>query len=402
MIKHSIFLSVFLIATKILSGQVIDPYPYKFSSSIYDKIKIDSNQWKGGVTSSDLSFIGLYNQALIEWDKPRQSVRTISTADSLDFTTRYKSVNAVKYVLNKAKENQIIILNEAHYNPRNRVFVTSLLKGLKKIGFTYFAAEGFLNKVSFQKNSTFPTLNCGFYASEAEFGNMMREANSLKYILYPYEDTTRGVGKFREIGQAKNIAALIKKDPNAKIIIYCGFAHIYEDSVVTWEKAMAGRIKEYTGIDPYTIDQIILSEKSEMKFANPYFRIINAKKYSILVDKEHNAFNKRFDGQKVDALLYSPPTKYIHERPDWVFENGKAPYFINSDTIKISFPLIARVYFQEEDIGNLVIPIDIIEIKNEKDINYTAIAVYKKKSFIIQLIDTKGKTQIIRVKNNRS
>ena len=64
--------------------------------------------------------------------------------------------------------------------------------------------------------------------------------------------------------------------------------------------------------------------------------------------------------------------------------------------------MIAKVYFQEEDIGNLVVPIDIIEIKNEKDISNTAIAVFKKKSFIIQLIDTKGKTQIIRVKNNRS
>lgn len=52
-------------------AQTIDPFPYKFSSSIYQKIKADSASWLGGVTSSDLSFIGLYKEALEECDKPR-------------------------------------------------------------------------------------------------------------------------------------------------------------------------------------------------------------------------------------------------------------------------------------------------------------------------------------------
>lgn len=402
MTKHFIFITVLILAVKTLCGQVIDPFPYKFSSSIYDKIKIDSNQWKGGVTSSDLSFIGLYKQALIEWDKPRQSVRKISTADSLEFLTKYKPINAKKFILKKAKENQIIIFNEAHYNPRNRVFLTSLLKDLKKAGFKYFLAETFNNDTSFKNNYIAPTLNVGYYSMEPQFGNLIREANKLNFILYPYEDTTGSNGKNREIGEAKNIASLLKKEPNAKIIIYCGFSHIYEDSVYGWEKAMAGRLKEYTGIDPFTIDQIVLSEKSDIKFSNPYFQIINAKSYSILVDKNNDPFNKRFDKQQVDALLYSPPTKYLNGRPDWVFENGKTAYLLNPDSINISFPLIAKAYLQEGDIENLVVPIDIIEIKSKIEISNTAISVFKKSSFIIQLIDTTGKTQIIRVKNNRS
>ncbi len=402
MTKHSIFFSVFILATKILCGQVIDPFPYKFSSSIYDKIKIDSNQWKGGVTSSDLSFIGLYNQALIEWDKPRQAIGEISTSDSLEFVKNYKPVNAKKYITKKAKENQILIFNEAHYNPRNRIFITSLLKDLKKVGFKYFLAETFNNNATFNENYKAPTLNVGYYSMEPQFGNLIREANKLGFILYPYEDTTGSNGKNREIGQAKNIASLLKKEPNAKIIIFCGFSHIYEDSVYGWEKAMAGRLKEYTGIDPFTIDQIVLSEKSEIKFSNPYFRIVNAKTYSILVDKNCNPFNKRFDKQQVDALLYSPPTKYLFSRPDWIFENGKTSYFLNSDSINISFPLIAKAYLREEDIINFVVPIDIIEIKTKDDINSTAIAVFKKGSSIIQLIDTAGRTQIIRVRNSRS
>jgi hypothetical protein len=403
MTRHFIiFLSVFVTFSKLVCGQVIDPFPYKFSSSIYAKIKIDSNQWKGGVTSSDLSFIGLHNNALIEWDKPRQAFGNVSKEDSLDFAKKYKPVNAKKYIKKIAKENQIIIFNEAHYNPRNRVFLTSLLKDLKKEGFKYFLAETFDNKATFKDNYKAPTLNLGYYSMEPQFGNLIREANKLNFILYPYEDTTRSNGKNREIGEAKNIESLLTRDPNAKIIIYCGFSHIYEDSVYGWGKAMAGRLKEFTGIDPFTIDQVVLSEKSEIKYSNPYYRIINANTYSILVDENGNPFHKRYDNQKVDALLYSPPTKYLNARPDWIFENGKTSYFLKSDSVKISFPLIAKVYSKEEDIGNFVVPIDIIEIKNEKDISKTAIAVFKKESFIIQLIDTSGKIQIIRVKNNRS
>jgi len=394
----SIIISILI--AQILYGQVIDPFPYKFSSSIYERIKIDSNRWRGGGSSADLSFIGLYNEALIEWDKARPLVRSIPETDSIEFIKTYKPVDAKKYILSKAKENRILIFNEAHFNPRNRVFVTSLLKDLRRLGYTYFVAETFANKPGFADNSIYPTLNSGYYVMEPQFGNLVREANNLKFKLYPYEDTTRNNGKFREIEQAKNIASLLKTKPHAKIIIYCGFSHIYEDSVDGWERAMAGRLKEYTGLDPYTIDQIVLSEHSEEQLNNPYYRMVKASKYSILIDKHGNPFNKRLDGQKVDALLFSPQTRHVNNRPDWIFENGKEPYILNKDSVNVSFPLIAKVYLKESDIEYMVVPIDIIEIKNEKDLIKTAVAVFKKKDFVIQLIDTLGKTQIIKVRNN--
>src|SRR5688572_22257779 len=117
-----------ILFTHILYGQVKDPFPYKFSSNIYEKIKSDSNAWRGGVTSSDLSFIGLYKEALEEWDKVNIYTKTISKADSIDFIKTYKPTDAKQFILRKAKENRILIFNEAHYNPRHRVFVTSLLK----------------------------------------------------------------------------------------------------------------------------------------------------------------------------------------------------------------------------------------------------------------------------------
>ena len=391
-----ILLTVFLFSAGFVFGQTKDPFPYKFSSSIYEKIKLDSASWRGGVTSSDLSFIGLYKEALQEWDKPRSYKKNISRTDSIDFVKTYKPVEARKYILKKAKEKRVLIFNEAHYNPRNRVFVTSLLKDLKKLGYTYFAAETFSTRPAFKENSKFPNLNSGYYAMEPQFGNLIREANKLNYILYPYEHFTNGNQPERETGQAKNLAKLLDSIPNSKLIVYCGFSHIGEDSIANWATPMAAKLKELTGIDPYTIEQTVLSERGEKNLNHPYFNLITSNNYAILTDKNGNPFNKKLDDKQINAFLYSPPTKYIHNRPDWIFENGKTSFFLNKDSVQVTYPFLAKVYFQDADIDNLVIPIDIIEITTEQELATTAIAVFKKSKFIIQLVDTKGETQIIR------
>jgi hypothetical protein len=257
--KFSFIVTVVYFLSNITYGQMNAPSQYKFSSDIFDNIKKDSNYWRGGVTSSDLSFVGLYKEALIEYDKPRDAKKTISRSDSIRFIKEYKTIDARTFILTQAKKSRVIIFNEAHFNPRNRVFLTSLLKELKAIGYKYFAAETFINNSTFVK-SKHPTFSTGYYNMEPQFGNLVREAKKLNYLLYSYEDTLGANGKEREIGEAKNLQTLLQKDINAKIIVYCGFSHIREDSVPGWEKAMAGRLKEFTGIDPYTIDQIVLSE----------------------------------------------------------------------------------------------------------------------------------------------
>lgn len=393
---RTISIITFLFFAHTLSAQVKDPFPYKFSSTIYGKIKSDSASWRGGVTSSDLSFIGLYKEALTEWDKPRSYKKTISKEDSAVFVQDYRATDAKRFILKKARENRVLIFNEAHYNPRHRVFVTSLLEELKEAGYHFFAAETFSTRNGFKENSKVPNLNSGYYSMEPQFGNLIREANQLGYTLYPYEHASGGNQQDRETGQASNLARLLDSIPNAKVIVYCGFSHIGEAPVPNWAIPMAAKLKELTGIDPYTIDQTLLSERSAPDLYNPYYKLVDSRQYTILVNKKGEPFNKQLDDKKVDALLYAPPTKYIHNRPGWVFENDKVPYFINKDIIQLSYPLIARIYFTEADINNMAIPIDILEFKTEQELVTTAMAVFKRKYFIVELADTKGETQIIR------
>lgn len=392
----TVFFFLFVSAASLLNAQVKDPFPYKFSSSIYEKIKSDSASWRGGVTSSDLSFIGLYKEALQEWDKARPYKRKISAADSLEFIKNYKATDAKKFILKKAKENRVLIFNEAHYNPRHRVFLTSLLKDLRKEGYMYFAAETFSTRPGFKENSQYPNLNTGYYAMEPQFGNLIREANRLNYTLYPYEYSSRGQQQQRETGQAKNLARLLDSVPGSKVIVYCGFAHIGEDSIAGWATPMAAMLKELTGIDPYTIEQTVLAERSRNDLNHPYFTLVAIKKYAILTDKKGSPFNKKLDDKRIDAFLLSPPTNYIHNRPGWVFENEKKAFFLHKDSVKLSYPFLAKVYFSDEDIDNLVIPVDMIEIKSLPELTQTALAVFKKRKFIVQLINTKGESQVIR------
>lgn len=364
--------------------------PYKYSSDIYDSCKIDSDYCKN-LAPTDLSFIGLYKEALLLYNKRGNVIEKSSGEDSAVFLKKYHPVNARKFIIQKAKENQILIFNEAHHNPRNRVFVTSLLKNLKEAGYKYVAAETFANDSFFVKEKH-PDIFTGFYTTEPQFGNLVREALKLNYSLYPYEAVPMGTGKPREIGEAKNLQALLKKEPSAKIIIYCGYSHIIEDSVPGWGKAMAGRLKEFTGIDPYTVDQITLSEISIGEAESNYFELIHANKYSIILDRNGEAFNKK----GVDALLYTPPTKYIYNRPGWIFENNKTPYFLQQKDIKIAFPIIVKAYMDTDDLEKSI-PIDIIEMKSKGDVAKTAIALFSKGHFIIKLVDKTGKTQVFKV-----
>ncbi len=365
------------------------PSMYKFYSDIYDSLSKDPN-YLNGRAPTDLSFIGLYKEALIQADRSGTPVQVLSARDSAAFLSSFYPVNAKEFVIEKAKENQIVIFNEAHTNPRNRVFVTSVLKALRDIGYSYFAAETFVNDSLFARDKH-PSLFTGFYTMEPQFGNLVREAIKLNFTLWPYEAISPSA-RDREINQARNIELLLKKDPKAKIVIYCGHDHIIEDTIPGWGKAMAGRLKEFTGIDPYTFEQTSLTEKSERKLENPYFKLINSKNYTVLKTKQ----GQPFTNGKVDALIYYPRTKYIFNRPDWIFENNKIPYLLRRSDISMSFPVRLEVFYNTDDLNNSV-PIDIIEIANENDVSKTAISIFRQGRFIISITNKQGKNQILKV-----
>jgi hypothetical protein len=335
---------------------------YKFSDDIYKVFSRDKSEWKYQEAASEYSFGNYYQKALEVWDE--NGVEQIKTAkeELLNFK-KFKPVDAKNYIIERAKNEKIIIINEAHHNPRHRVFSTSILQGLYNKGFRYLGLEAIndslINKIGYA------TTKSGFYIKEPQFGNLVFDALKIGFTVFGYETENEVDGREREIDQANNISRILEKDPNAKIFIHCGFDHVIEGipNVKGWKKAMAGRLKEITGIDPFTIDQVIATERGNRNMDNPYIKLANSDNSVIMKNQKGILFCGNQSDKKVDCWVIHPITKYINGQPNWKGMGGKKlPYIVPVDK-KTKPPFLVLAYRRGE-FQNGGIPSDIIEIKN--------------------------------------
>lgn len=342
----------------------------------------------------DLSAMGDYKNTLVVWDSGETKPAKLYPQDSV-YYLQFKPRNAKDYIIERAKNEQIIILNEAHHQPYHRVFTESLLHDLYKLGYRFFGGETINQHDSVLNERKYPVVFSGTYSKEPRYGNMIRTALQEGYYVFAYEadfDNHAIVSsKEREIQQARHIKSILDTNPKAKIIIHCGFGHLVETELGgDWEKAMAGRLKEYTGIDPFTIDQVELTERSSIEYDDPFFKMINLDYYAVFINQFGKPYNDPPLRDQYDISVYHPRTKWINGRPNWAFEGGKQPYFIN-DQINIVFPCLVLAYCEGEDIS-IAVPTDVIELKNKDD--KTALALKKGNYTIIIKRDSENDQQI--------
>lgn len=195
--------------------------------------------------------------------------------------------------------------------------------------------------------------------------NLINDAIKIGFTLFEYEAKQGLNGKEREIGQAENIAKLIKENPNSKFLIHCGWDHVIEGTPgnKSWEKAMASRLKEKTNIDPFTIDQVAYSEKGDLKFINPYVLIVNSEKPIVMVNEIGKTFSGNETNDQTDCKIIHPITKYINERPNWLYLNGKRKAYKIPKSKISEYPILVLAYRKNEFLQN-GLPTDIIEILN--------------------------------------
>lgn len=181
----------------------------------------------------------------------------ITVENSLSKNEVKKNGDVYTAIAKIAKENQIIILNEDHFYPRHRLFAMQLLDVLKQNGFTNISLETFVpNEVG--DTTIIPNSNNGFYIKDPYFGHFIRKANAMGFNLLGHENYDRSID--REVGQAKNIMKILEKDPKAKIFIYVGHGHLEKEGK---RRAMASYLKEYSNIDPITINQETVMTKTK-------------------------------------------------------------------------------------------------------------------------------------------
>ncbi len=349
---------------------------YKFNSEIQEQLAKDTVAWKYQLSAGEYAINGDYKNALEQWDIAIPGKSTTFSQKQIDsITDKYKIVSALNYIVEQAKSNQIIIINEAHHNSSHRVFTEQLLQKLFEIGYTNLGLEALTNGKdvdSLLNKRGYPIQNSGYYTNDPRFGNLIRTALKNGYTVFPYERTSKTNGKEREIEQAKNIKEFFDKNPNEKYLIHCGFGHAYEGDVKNWEKAMAGRLYEYTGINPLTITQTKYSERSKPELNDPFLKALNLQESSVLLDENDEPLKFIKAESFTDIAVFHPTTKYINGRPNWLFNSQRKKVEIDLADVPLSFPVMVLAYFKNEDI-NEAVPTDIIQIQNKNDIAYLAL-----------------------------
>jgi hypothetical protein len=169
----------------------------------------------------------------------------------------YVIKEAKTYILSLTKNADVVMFNEDHFNPENRLFFSQMLDSLYNQGFK----DLFVETLDYRETSGI-NINSGYYSKEPEFGKMLKRAAAIGFNLIAYEDTLISECKsdcnnFRDSVQAKNITDYFTKN-NRKILVYAGHSHIDRRHTGNW-KRMAERFEENTGEKILSIEQAQLS-----------------------------------------------------------------------------------------------------------------------------------------------
>lgn len=270
-----------------------------------------------------LSFLGQEAQAQSLMTQSEGAVNVSGRGAAVGAVRR---LDAVEELGREASKHNVVMLNEAHHEPRHRVFALELASALRTSGFTHLALEGLNPNNSAVKNGYVTLKNpiTGIYTAEPQFSNFIRQAVAMGFTLIPYESIAGSTIEEREQGQARNLSDFVKGQPGAKVLVYAGYSHISERDGARAKGYMAKYFKLYSGVDPLTIDQVGGTAQSPLERSDPNWRAVSAHVgHSPAVFKKKDGgwlVSDQYEG-RVDVTVFHPATVLKDGRPDWLQKN---------------------------------------------------------------------------------
>jgi len=338
------------------------PWEVRFSHQI--EAEIAEGKIRPARAATLYSFLGEYYTSCTYSDIP-----VSWGVDELDLGG-LETDDALPYIVEAAKDHQVVIISENHQRPQHRIFASEIITELANQGFEHLGLETFgnynngielldsnLSERGYPLNSPMT----GTYTMEPQMGNLVRDAIRLNFNLFAYEGGRKVPGKDRDEIQADNIIQYIKQNPNEKIIIYCGWHHAVESDTIKRGTAhwMAYYLKEKTGIDPLTIYQDNFTEKY-IENEHPILEEIDIDKPSVFIDENNQVYRC---SDHVDMEIIHPKTTYRNGRPSWLYRNDAyKPVKIKIRDFNVDLPAIIAAYPLNEENS---VPIDRIELKHK-------------------------------------
>ncbi len=363
--------TIFFILTSIylcLELGAQNPLSYLFSEQIEMELKNNPKESKFQNAAWRYCEIGQYKKAKLKLEAaPNQKQIELTGSDS-NLLSVQNIYNARPALLKYAKDKQIVIINEDPSDPRHRAFAESLLLEFYNNGFRYLAIESLQQNEKEINKRKYPILKSGKYANEPQMGNLIRTAISIGFKIVACAQKKEKTNAKQSMNKAKIIAKVLKKDAKAKLLVLCEPASLYENNTDGLDKTMTTNLKEMTGLDPFTINQVKYVDGSSREVSNAVLRKLILFESSILINDQGQFFTTLDQNKQWDvSLLHSFP-KYVFDRPAWI-TSGVARLFkeMPNKPEEISYPYLVLAYLENEFVNKDAVPVDVIEIENETD-----------------------------------
>jgi len=264
----------------------------------------------------------------------------------------YLARPAADVILEMTKNRKAVFFNEAHSAPITRTLTIELLAKLREQGFTHFAAETLYRTDKDLQQRGYPTPDSGFYVNEPLYGEMVRTALKLGFKIVAYDVENAGAGDARELAGAQNLYHIFKQDPQARLVVNAGFAHIQKSGKYLGGSSMAEFFQKMSGIDPLCVEQTMLVAHALSNRNHPYYSAVTQSRTL----SQPTAF---VNGDKVwtlkpkqyDISVFFPPGSTYQQRPDWAALGGlRVEHSVSADLCRGQLPcLIEARYANEHD-----------------------------------------------------
>lgn len=359
---------------------------YQYLVQIMPHLSPSDQVMAGQFRSFALSELGLYNQAVLSF--PLKSEQPAGLV--LPSRNEWESVDAADVITKLAADRSIVLINEAHHNAHTRALTLALLPRLRELGFTYFAAEALGEDDPGLMRRGYAIKASGTeYLQEPLYGEIVREAIRLGFILVPY-DSSDIDPRTRDVAQAETLfRKVFAKDPKARLFVHAGYAHIDKASGrLGGIEPMAAQLAKLTGFDPLSIDQIQFLESGTADASDDYHMLIQqfpAQSAEVLINrvtgKPWSALPKLYDlnvilpialnvktfGDETWSRLGGTTLKNVNDpahlvagsltalndipRPKWLTIDGQRhPFPISTEQCRKEFPcVISANYVGEPD-----------------------------------------------------
>ena len=281
------------------------------------------------------SFVGNHAAAL-SYTEYMDADREFSQDSLQDFPSLVTNVPATAYVLERARDHSIVMVNERHHASPDRLLTMELLAPLAKQGYRYLAIEAGWNGDPVNSRG-YPISHTGYYVNDVVFAEVVNSAIELGYqiVAYEIENEQRNSIETSEMNpqerrdwwQAKNIATRVFDiDGDAKLLVHVGYSHLKESRTETWAP-MAYFLRQFTGLDPLTVDQTVFSERSRPELEHPLrtrareLGLLDEEEAIVLVNSEGESAIP--PPENVDLAVLGITTRYTNSRPTWMSMGGR-------------------------------------------------------------------------------